>query len=398
MLKAQRDISADTNRTMYKISVIISYVYFLLILNRWIITPKGLASFGRLWQFYISYSDFGFIRRGLLGTILSKTKINSIMTHEYLFVLLFVAILGGVVAYILYIFLCRSSFNRASALAVALSPALLPHFGYAADNFDTLAFVIASILIMNITNIPVVVIGVFIGILMHEIFMFYVPLLLALLFFESRTGEYGSERSESGDYRKYLTRVVVILVTCAVAYGSLKLFGARGVNQAEFEAVMTRKIPIAAGKNAFWSGYFELFSTLRENIEFSAEPLSRLLSLSAIKYIIVPSIYLLLLLSVITHWLRKRDVLLLLLIVGAALAPLAISVIGADFLRWECMSCNAALLAILFIAWRLQTQIATPTAYVMIAFFLLAPFGSNPLERPLPVHQMIAEKFFPSAP
>ncbi|ARN79932.1 hypothetical protein [Methylocystis bryophila] len=396
MLKARETISEHQNQAVYKIFVIIPYVYFLLILNRWIITPKGLASFGRLWQFYISYSDFGFLRRGLLGTILSKTRINAIITNEYIFAIVFVSIVGCVIAYLLYIFLCKSNFNRVSALAVALSPALLPHFGYAADNFDALAFVIASILILNITNIPVLVVGIAVGILMHEIFMFYVPILLAVLFLENRTSEKDAEGGETGNYRKNLVSAFAILVTCAVAYASLKIFGAKGVDQAEFEALMAGKTPIAMGKNAFWSGYFEIFSTLQENIEFSAEPLSRLLSLSAIKYILAPSLYLLLLLSVIYQWLRNRDILLLLMVVGASLAPLAISVVGADFLRWECMACNAALLAILALARRLQMQIPNPAAYAMIAFFLLAPFGSNPLERPLPVHQMIAEKFIPS--
>lgn len=397
-----KTIPENHYRTWYKISVLIPYVYFLVILNRWLITPRGLASFGRLWHFYVSYSDFGFVRRALLGTILSTTKINTLISNEYIFAILFQAILGAIVAYLLYKLLCVSKFNRMSAFAIALSPALLPHFGYAADNFDALAFVLAAILVLNITNISLVVIGVALGVIMHEIFIWYVPLLIVILFFESRTGvcdrknKLGERGVETKNYRKFLASAFVIFVTCAVAYGSLKLFGAKGVDQAEYEALMTKKIPLAAGKNGYWSGYFELYSTLQDHVNISAEPLQRLLSVSSIKYILAPSIYLLLLLSVIYQWLRRRDVLLPLMIMGAALMPLTITPIATDFLRWECMACNAALLALLAVARRLQTQIPAPTAYVMIAFFLLAPFGSVPLERPLPVHAMIAEKFIPS--
>ena len=67
-----------------KNQIIIMYLVFMLgmmfsiiILNRWLVTDLGLLSFGRLWQLYVSYADFGFIKRGLLGSLLSESGINS---------------------------------------------------------------------------------------------------------------------------------------------------------------------------------------------------------------------------------------------------------------------------------------------------------------------------------
>ena len=43
-------------------------LYSFAVLNRWVFTDLGFLSYGRLWQLNISYTDFGFFRRGLMGT------------------------------------------------------------------------------------------------------------------------------------------------------------------------------------------------------------------------------------------------------------------------------------------------------------------------------------------
>ena len=46
----------------------------LIFLNRWVVTDLGLHSFGRVWQYYVSYFDYGFVRRAFFGTILDVTE------------------------------------------------------------------------------------------------------------------------------------------------------------------------------------------------------------------------------------------------------------------------------------------------------------------------------------
>ena len=47
---------------MTSVSALLSFT----VLNRWLVTDIGEKSFGRVWQYYVSWFDFGFHRRGLL--------------------------------------------------------------------------------------------------------------------------------------------------------------------------------------------------------------------------------------------------------------------------------------------------------------------------------------------
>ena len=46
----------------------LSGLFALAMLHRWEVSPLGLKSYGRVWFYYVSYTDFGFTRRCLLGT------------------------------------------------------------------------------------------------------------------------------------------------------------------------------------------------------------------------------------------------------------------------------------------------------------------------------------------
>ena len=63
----------------------ISLILSLVILNRWVVTDLGLASFGRVWQYYVSYFDYGFLRRSFFGTFLDITHVNKIIADPYVF-------------------------------------------------------------------------------------------------------------------------------------------------------------------------------------------------------------------------------------------------------------------------------------------------------------------------
>ena len=91
-----------TYKTKLNLLLITSICLTFLILNRWIVTEIREKSFGRLWQYYVSWGDFGFFRRGFLGTILTETGLNSLFTNEYVFAYIFYAIMLLAAYFIVY--------------------------------------------------------------------------------------------------------------------------------------------------------------------------------------------------------------------------------------------------------------------------------------------------------
>jgi len=90
------------------------FLISLVFLNRWFITERGIHAFGRVWHYYISYSDFGFSKRALFGTLLTELGLNRIVANEYVF------------AYIIH------------ALELALLTSLILYFCLRAVPFDNL--------------------------------------------------------------------------------------------------------------------------------------------------------------------------------------------------------------------------------------------------------------------
>ena len=134
-------------------------IYSFLVLNRWIVTDLGLLSYGRVWQLYISWSDFGFFRRGLVGTLFSETRINTIFENEYVFAFLVhhFAILTLSILLAVYC-LQRGITNILFLIGLAFSPALIIQSGYNTGALDVFVLLVALINILFVlTNITDVV-------------------------------------------------------------------------------------------------------------------------------------------------------------------------------------------------------------------------------------------------
>src|SRR5687768_6709432 len=120
----------DPNRTKRRLllaSSLLAGVLSLLIMNRWLVTDLGIYSFGRVWQYYVSYTDFGFIRRALIGTLLSVTTLNSLFTNEYVFSYVFYGATLVLLICLVAVFMYRhiDKFSMLSCLVVFLSPSFI---------------------------------------------------------------------------------------------------------------------------------------------------------------------------------------------------------------------------------------------------------------------------------
>lgn len=125
-----------------------SFVFSLAVLNRWIATPLGLLSYGRIWQNHVSYLDIGFARRSLWGSLLSITSLNQFPANEYVNALLIhsisLFILASLMAY--YMAVNVKMLTTTHAFVVFLSPAFVLHLAYSTGSVD---YVLALLLFIS---------------------------------------------------------------------------------------------------------------------------------------------------------------------------------------------------------------------------------------------------------
>lgn len=169
-----------------------------------------------------------------------------------------------------------------------------------------------------------------------------------------------------------------------------KVFGAQPPSQAAFEALMAYKLPLAAGNHGLWSGYFEIFSGLSDNLQNPGKVLKDYYS--GILYLAIPLSYLASLCAVVVFKSVLIDKRLACLLVLTIIFPISISLVAGDYFRWICMSANLALLAILTLQANGCMQAKSPQLLFILLFSLLAPFGAAELSHPFPMHQFLFDR------
>ncbi len=382
-------LSGDAGDRFIKLALCASYVFFLLILNRWLVTDLGMRSFGRVWQFYVSYSDIGFVRRALLGSFLSLTRLNTLIRNEYIFAHVFSAVSAAIAYALTYLIMRRGAYARAFVLAVAFSPAFLLHFGYANGSLDLPVLVIVLTAILLIDNLAWLCILIPVGILVHEVFVFLIPLIMML-----RWDAGGLDAQHRWSHKNIFSLGFLAAVSIATII-LLKVFGVHQFDEQQYYAIMAQKMPTAAYKHGFWSGYYELFSTFSDNVvdlrAYFAENMKPFLG----KLSLLTVVYAIYLCFLAVQKNAALDGFAKLLVVGAALFPLLIMLIGTDFLRWTSFSGAAALLALIVFVKKKYVSIEPFHSYVLLAFCVLAPFGMVQTDYPFPIILFIGNKILP---
>ena len=140
-----------------------------LILDRWIVTDLGLRSFGRIWAFYVNYPDFGFVRRGLVGTVLQATQLSDLFANAYHFAIAvqhaaLVALVALTAAYFL-----RSKYDHGALFkaVVFLSPAFILQVAYTTGSLDIFVLIVAFLNIVMVRNVLWFSALIFVGPLIH---------------------------------------------------------------------------------------------------------------------------------------------------------------------------------------------------------------------------------------
>lgn len=129
--------SLNSNKSLSKLILFFSLSLSLIIANRWLVLASENYSVGRVFQLYVSYSDYGFFRRGFLGTILNYLGLTELFSNDYTLPLImssFFIILLGITLYSLS---QKAKLNNIETFWVMFSPALLFHLAYSGmGSFD----------------------------------------------------------------------------------------------------------------------------------------------------------------------------------------------------------------------------------------------------------------------
>lgn len=352
-----------------------------LILNRWLVSDLGVYSFGRVWQLYISYADFGFVRRGFVGTLMSGSGANSLFANEYVFayVTQFLAIVFLAALTAGYCIRNRID-NPLLVFAIAFSPAFLTQAGYATGTLDIFVLLLAVVNILYVRSYLVFSVVILIGTLTHELFIFMLPAQFFALYLT-----YGSTTSiRSPQY-------VVPALTAAVVAFVVLFFGQVNMSESDFEQIMRTYLPNAHGQHGLWSGYFEVGTATARSLS-EAHYLVAAAKDGRILFVIPVLVYVVLLtLRAREHTSNAKETAFL---IFAVTATLFAAFLANDLHRWGGMSANMAILLLLRLVARDGRQVSKWNAALAVCC-LFAPFGAAELERPFPLHYFVVEKLWP---
>jgi hypothetical protein len=369
-----------------------SVLALLIIYNRWIVTDLGLASFGRVWHLFVSYGDFGFVRRGFVGTILSTLNLRAAFSNDYNYAYsVYLIQLIILYALVIRVFLKTGAANNAVFTVVFfLSPAFFLQAGYLSGTQDITVLILTITAIFYAKNLAAVTAICVVGILVHELFLFCTPTVLCLHWLRRTALPFprGSWKGAGQPNGSLVFKIFAAVAAIALTLFIIMQYGRLSVEREAFEAAMATKMPDAAYVHTLWSGYFEVSSSAEENV--ALKDLKRWITGKPVYYAL-PLLYSIIL-SFLAAWsFQQINRRVGLLIFFCTLFPISTALIATDLYRWLGMSANLGLLSLLY-ALSYGYTVSTRAMAALLPFSVLAPFGSYPWERPFPLHQFILEK------
>jgi hypothetical protein len=287
---------------------------------------------------------FGFIKRGLVGELLSRCGVTEI--HEIASIIaLFMALLAAVVLFALFLRLSKKNLLPFALLSI-LHFATIQHFLYDTGRFDHFALIIIFLCILSIEkldfklNFTIISLLLFWGVIIHEaILIISMPLIVAYWLLSSPK-----------------KRPFLIFLSTIPAITMCYYLGAYGSSSLSFE----NHYSILVEQHGTWiepRSVMVLSRSLGENFTlvfhrlFSLEGLGRhivlVLALSPtlllIRRILGTQTY-----ASLKHHLRWEERLLLL----SAFSPLALYPLGIDFFRWWALAITNAFISLSLILLR----------------------------------------------
>jgi hypothetical protein len=361
--------------------VSVSVLLSMIVLSRFIFTDLGLKSFGRIWQYYVSWGDFGFSRRSLVGTILTETGLNKILENEYIFAYIFYISMLALSYFLVVNFILANEKlrdNNILSFCVLLSPAMFSHFSHSTGSNDLILFIILLFAILYVRSAWMLSLTLISGILVHELFIFLLPGIFVLQYLTQ------TKPSLLFNQRLFLPAIVAVATIALVV-----LTGKNNIIMAVFEEIMAKRMPLAANQHPLWSGYSELSYTLQNHTDTFSGSIKSLWDNRW--YAFIPTTYSFLIAWFVAKYL-KSSVLVKVSVFSVILFPITAIVVATDFYRWTSMAACLGLVAVLILVANNKLNIPNKILKLLIVFSLVSPFGSAALDWPFPLHQFLLEK------
>ncbi len=180
-------------------------------------------------QYFFSYQEFGFIKRGLVPSLLNLFP-NLLLTRTGLISVSLLIVACAILMFWGFMFWCTVNISRVGRLTITLallcSPALFMHMGADLGRYDWLGLVISFLSIAFIvrrTMIPVAFL-VCLGILVHEAFsVIFVPLLclITLISYKAELFKIGTLPVKP---LLWILAPSVLTLLCTMLWGRAELF------------------------------------------------------------------------------------------------------------------------------------------------------------------------------
>jgi len=377
---------SNTKNILTHIYLIFCFIATALLVFRGMFTPLGDESFGRVWHYFLGWNDFGFSKRGLLGTILEITQLTNFINDPYSLAYLTYTIILISFFIILAKVIIESKIGDNGTLIIfglIFSPGLFMQFGYTTGNLDVLLFLLITIIIFYLRNIYLILSFMFIGLLTHEMFIIFLPFFIFI--------RYISTEEISLKIPMTFLKPTIILVISIIAFLIINICGTLDVPQVHFESIMQNQLGRASYKHPLWSGFYEVSASVVTNISDTHRLLIRdFNNLSNLDTLLacVPYLYLICLLII---FFKRADLLFLhrVLIVLAMLLPLTLSFLANDIYRWVGFSIKLCLIACIYLASKNKIYFKKIDGILLSLFVFSGPYGDSSLLRPMPVIQFI---------
>jgi uncharacterized protein (TIRG00374 family) len=309
-------------------------------------------------QYYMNYLEFGFVKRGLVGTVLYPVfhRIGANVDVAKLVILvldglLFIALVLALDRLTKVVLPEEGTLAKLVRTAIVISPLGVMQYSYDTGRFDHINFALIAIamwLLLNRRNLSAGVV-LSIGILVHEaVFVFAYPLLLAMALALGKG---------SGSLRERWPAVVAFAILPLVAAGAVAMFG-----NAEIDPALILPATVVEGADVWQRGI------LKPAAELSWSQFAFLMF-----YVVAPYAFL-------WHFYRVNG-LRIDLVFLTALAPIALFLLGIDYPRWCQIVFVSVLVALFFHSSQGHSRLDLPRSWVARAslaayLFPLGPIGT----------------------
>ena len=322
------------------------------------VRERNLNNFSwKLTQYFVNYFDFGFVKRGLLGTLLhpvfTSIGTNRILAVSTVLLFDFSIVFGGLV---LIDTLCDRMSGEDGNLGdvirflIVFSPLGVMQLSYDAGRFDHVNIILVLLSLVLVLRGFDLVAGILlgIGVLVHEaVFVFGLPVLLAICIATHRDDRLAGTLTA-------LLKLAVIPSACALAVAVL------GNSNVDFASVLPAGFD--GGQEVWHRGLFELPTTLGP-VQYAIVAF----------YAVTPFLFL-------RHFYRSND-LPLDIVFFAPLCAFALFAFGVDYARWCHLILLSILVVVVFHAMLGKSDLKKSPMLLNALFFLyalpLGPIGTD---------------------